>query len=129
MTRPASSDLGIARVSLMILNAKVFVRALSSVGFMARIYKPNRQSAIGNRQFKNEIRASKSVVAAAGGSAGARAVFLVGGAGAATAADAIRRGAAAGAVDGRDFAGPAQSAAGLGDFGGGLSRHHAGAAA
>jgi hypothetical protein len=45
---------------------------------MARIYKPNRQSAIGNRQFQYEFRASKQFVAAAGDSAGAGAVFLVG---------------------------------------------------
>src|SRR5208282_1949872 len=110
MTRPASSFLGIARFSLMIRKAKVLVRAFNSVGFIRRKYKFNQQSPIENQQFKNEIRASTNPLAAAAGSAGAGAVFLVGDAFAAKTAGTIYSSAAAVAVDGRRFSGAEKNA-------------------
>src|SRR5437899_12586236 len=92
MTRPASSFLGMARVSLMTRRAKVLVRAFSSAGFIRRHYEPTGQSAIGNRQSGDDLRPLPNPLAAAGLPAAARRVFLVGVARAAAVDDAIHSG-------------------------------------
>src|ERR1039457_4425426 len=129
MTQPASALLGIARLILMTRRAKVLVLALNSMGFMHRNYKRNRQSAIGNRQFGNEVRVSQFALAAAGGSAGAGAVFLLVRTRTAEIADAVHRSQIAFFADHRHFADTAENPICACSSGGGALGHCAGAAA
>src|ERR1039457_5242081 len=129
MTRPASSFFGIAGVSLMIRRAKVLVRVFNSIGFMRRTYKPNRQSAIGNRQFQNELRQSTNALAAAGGSASADRLSVVVGTRAAAVNDDVHSSAIASGFDCGRFHDPPENPRGRSGGGGVLFDCRAGKAA
>src|SRR4051812_15510393 len=96
--RPASSALGITLDNLIIRRAKVLVRCLSSMGFMRRCYRFNRQSRIANPQSQYDFRRSSNVLVVADDSSVAG-VFLVVVARAAKTDDSIYPGAITAGLD------------------------------